>query len=182
MMIKAKYFKNMTTLKLISVGAVALSLLGYTAFNANLNETKKVEVADVKAANIPDFTVKNDQGKTVNLNSFKGKKVFVNLWATWCGPCRREMPSIESLYNKTKGKKVEFVLLSLDDDFNKAISYKAANKFSMLMYYPTANLPSLFNVDGIPATFIFNEKGELIKTIQGSTNYDTQEFVDLLTK
>jgi thioredoxin-related protein len=92
------------------------------------------------------------------------------------------MPSIESLYNKTKGKKVEFVLLSLDDDFNKAINYKAANKFSMLMYYPTANLPSLFNVDGIPATFIFNEKGELIKTIQGSTNYDTQEFVDLLTK
>jgi hypothetical protein len=50
------------------------------------------------------------------------------------------------------------------------------------MYYPAANLPALFNVDGIPATFVFNEKGELVKTIQGSTNYDTQEFVDLLTK
>lgn len=182
MMIKTKFFKNMTTLKLISVGALALSLLGYTAYNANLTETQKVEVADLKAANLPDFMVKNDQGKTVNLNSFKGKKVFVNLWATWCGPCRKEMPSIESLYNKTKGKKVEFVMLSLDDDFNKAINYKTTNKLSMLMYYPAANLPALFNVDGIPATFVFNEKGELVKTIQGSTNYDTQEFVDLLTK
>ena len=172
----------MTTLKLISVGALALSLVGYTAYNANLSKTKSVKVADVQAANLPDFMVKNDQGKTVNLNSFKGKRVFVNLWATWCGPCRREMPSIESLYNKTKGKKVEFVMLSLDDDFNKAINYKTTNKLSMLMYYPAANLPALFNVDGIPATFVFNEKGELVKTIQGSTNYDTQEFVDLLTK
>jgi thiol-disulfide isomerase/thioredoxin len=172
----------MTTLKLISVGALALSLVGYTTYNANLSKTKSVKVADMQAANLPDFMVKNDQGKTVNLNSFKGKRVFVNLWATWCGPCRREMPSIESLYNKTKGKKVEFVMLSLDDDFNKAINYKTTNKLSMLMYYPAANLPALFNVDGIPATFVFNEKGELVKTIQGSTNYDTQEFVDLLTK
>ncbi len=172
----------MTTLKLISVGVLALSLVGYTTYNANLSKTKSVKVADMQAANLPDFMVKNDQGKTVNLNSFKGKRVFVNLWATWCGPCRREMPSIESLYNKTKGKKVEFVMLSLDDDFNKAINYKTTNKLSMLMYYPAANLPALFNVDGIPATFVFNEKGELVKTIQGSTNYDTQEFVDLLTK
>jgi thiol-disulfide isomerase/thioredoxin len=182
MMIKTNFFINMTTLKLISVGALALSLFGYTAYTGKLSKAKIAEVADVKAASLPDFMVKNDQGKTVNLNSFKGKKVFVNLWATWCGPCRREMPSIESLYNKTKGKKIEFVMLSLDDDFNKAINYKSTNKLTMPMYYPAANLPALFNVDGIPATFVFNEKGELVKTIQGSTNYDTQEFVDLLTK
>lgn len=172
----------MTTVKLISVGALALSLIGYTAYQSN---TKKEDVAIVTpqaGATLPDFMVKTDQGKTVNLKSFKGKKVFVNLWATWCGPCRREMPSIEALYNKTKGKKVEFVMLSLDDDFNKAINYKSTNKFTMPMYYPAGNMPALFNVDGIPATFVFDEKGELVKTIQGSTNYDTQDFVNLLTK
>lgn len=172
----------MTTVKLISVGALALGLIGYTAYQSN---TKKEDVAIVTpqaGATLPDFMVKTDQGKTVNLKSFKGKKVFVNLWATWCGPCRREMPSIEALYNKTKGKKVEFVMLSLDDDFNKAINYKSTNKFTMPMYYPAGNMPALFNVDGIPATFVFDEKGELVKTIQGSTNYDTQDFVNLLTK
>jgi thioredoxin-related protein len=73
-------------------------------------------------------------------------------------------------------------MLSLDDDFNKAINYKSTNKLTMPMYYPAGNMPALFNVDGIPATFVFDEKGELIKTIQGSTNYDTQDFVNLLTK
>lgn len=172
----------MTTVKLISVGALALSLVGYTAYQSNTTKENTVAVAPQTSATLPDFMVKTDQGKTVNLKSFKGKKVFVNLWATWCGPCRREMPSIEALYNKTKGKKVEFVMLSLDDDFNKAINYKSTNKLTMPMYYPAGNMPALFNVDGIPATFVFDEKGELIKTIQGSTNYDTQDFVNLLTK
>lgn len=172
----------MTTVKLISVGALALSLIGYTAYQSNTKKENVVTVTPKAGATLPDFMVKTDQGKTVNLKSFKGKKVFVNLWATWCGPCRREMPSIEALYNKTKGKKVEFVMLSLDDDFNKAINYKSTNKFTMPMYYPAGNMPALFNVDGIPATFVFDEKGELVKTIQGSTNYDTQDFVNLLTK
>ncbi|MBP9186889.1 MAG: TlpA family protein disulfide reductase [Bacteroidia bacterium] len=174
----------MTTVKFLSAGALVLSIVGYTMYNnsAKPSHNQKAETAIAKTAALPDFVLKNEKGVALNLNSFKGKKVFVNLWATWCGPCRREMPSIEALYNKTKGKKVEFVMLSLDDDFNKAINYKASTKLTMPMYYPGANLPALFNVDGIPATFVFNEKGELIKTIQGSTNYDTQEFVDLLTK
>ncbi len=172
----------MTTVKLISVGALALSLIGYTAYQSNTKKESAATVIPQAGATLPDFMVKTDQGKTVNLKGFKGKKVFVNLWATWCGPCRREMPSIEALYNKTKGKKVEFVMLSLDDDFNKAINYKSNNKFTMPMYYPAGNMPALFNVDGIPATFVFDEKGELVKTIQGSTNYDTQDFVNLLTK
>jgi thiol-disulfide isomerase/thioredoxin len=172
----------MTTIKLISVGALALSLVGYTAYQSNTTKENTIAVVPQSSATLPDFMVKTDQGKTVNLKNFKGKKVFVNLWATWCGPCRREMPSIEALYNKTKGKKVEFVMLSLDDDFNKAINYKSTNKFTMPMYYPAGNMPALFNVDGIPATFVFDEKGELVKTIQGSTNYDTQDFVNLLTK
>ena len=97
----------MTTVKLISVGALALSLIGYTAYQSNTKKENVVTVTPQAGATLPDFMVKTDQGKTVNLKSFKGKKVFVNLWATWCGPCRREMPSIEALYNKTKGKKVE---------------------------------------------------------------------------
>ncbi|MCZ2141149.1 MAG: TlpA family protein disulfide reductase, partial [Bacteroidia bacterium] len=102
------------------------------------------------------------------------------LWATWCGPCRREMPSINNLYKKVNSK-TEFVMLSLDDNFNKAIAYKAQQGFDFPVYYPANNLPPLFQVQGIPATFIFNEKGELIQRLEGMMEYDTEQFVKLLS-
>lgn len=174
---------NMAMIKLISAGVVITGLLSYTLFQSpateRINATPVNEQKSDKVM-LPDFLLKTSDGKQVNLNSFKGKMVFVNLWATWCGPCRREMPSIDSLYLKTSNKKGVFVILSLDDDFNKAINYGVAQKFHFPLYYPATNLPALFNVDGIPATFIFNEAGELVQTIQGSTNYNTEAFVKLM--
>ncbi len=162
----------------IGITAAGLLLLQNAATANNKAGIIKVEQTKVT---IPDFKVKDANGKIVNLQDFKGKTVFVNLWATWCGPCRREMPSIESLSKKLAGKKVEFVMLSLDDDFTKALNYSKSSNLTLPMYYPAANLPPLFNVDGIPATFIFDKKGELIHNIQGSINYDTEEFVKMLS-
>ena len=171
----------MTIIKTLSIGVVAIGLATFAGKN---NSTKTVveNTASIStsAQTLPDFIIKDVNGKTINLNKFKGKKVFVNLWATWCGPCRREMPSIENLYKKVNGK-AEFVMLSLDDEFGKAINYGKTSRFTLPMYYPAANLPQLFSVDGIPATFIFDEKGNLIKRLEGSMNYDTEEFLKLLT-
>lgn len=171
----------MNIVKTLSVGTVVVALAGYGVFNSFSGRVAKPAVhADQTSVTLPDFMIKDATGKVVNLNKFKGKKVFVNLWATWCGPCRREMPSINNLYTKVNGR-AEFIMLSLDDDFTKAINYKKSSGLALPMYYPAANLPALFNVDGIPATFIFNEKGQLIKRLEGSMNYDTDEFLKLLT-
>lgn len=169
-------------MKLIGAGVVLTGLLSYTFLGNPLQSKQQVaETAQVsEKVMLPDFMLRTADGKQVNLNSFKGKMVFVNLWATWCGPCRREMPSIDSLFLKSSAKKAAFVVISLDDDFNKAIGYGAAQKFHFPLYYPATNLPPLFNVDGIPATFIFNEEGELAQTIQGSTDYNTDAFVKLM--
>lgn len=129
---------------------------------------------------LPPFILQNAQGEAVNLQSFKGKKVFVNLWATWCPPCRAEMPSIERLSKQVDPAKVAFVMLSLDDDFNKAKSFVQKKKLDLPVYYPGENLPQLFNVQGIPATFIFNERGELIRRIDGGEKYDTDKYRQLL--
>lgn len=170
----------MTIFKIIGAGILISSL---TFKPAVVSNHKPIAInTKIVAATLPNIALRNAKGENVNLNSFKGKKVFVNLWATWCGPCRREMPSIASLSAKVKKSKVEFVMLSVDDDFNKAISYVTSSKIDLPVYYPTDNLPPIFSVDAIPTTFVFNEKGELIKTIQGSVNYDTEEFVSLLTK
>jgi thiol-disulfide isomerase/thioredoxin len=142
------------------------------------NET--TEAVAPNAASIPSFTVKDVKGNTIDLQSLKGKKVFVNLWATWCPPCRREMPSIQKLSASVDQSKVAFVMLSLDDDFEKAKSYVMENNLMLPIYYPAEQLPELFNVQGIPATFIFDENGRLIKRVEGMDNYDSQQYKKLL--
>lgn len=125
---------------------------------------------------LPSFSVQDINGKIIDLHSLKGKKLFVNLWASWCPPCKREMPSIEKLYRSVDTGKVAFLLVSLDDRFEKAKKYVASKKLKLPIYYPAQNLPELFNVQGIPATFIFNEKAELIKRVDGSDDYDTDLY------
>ncbi|MBO9617804.1 MAG: TlpA family protein disulfide reductase [Niabella sp.] len=132
------------------------------------------------AATLPHFKMMDEQGRTVALDALKGKKVFVNIWASWCPPCRAEMPSIQKLSKKTDKNKVAFVLLSVDDDPAAGAGFKKAQKIELPVFFPGEQLPPLFNVEGIPATFIFDEKGTLIKSMVGMENYDTQEYVDLL--
>ena len=64
--------------------------------------------------NAPNFTLKNLEGKDVSLIEFRGKFVLINFWATWCGPCKIEMPSLESLYQKFKNK--NFAMLAISND------------------------------------------------------------------
>lgn len=130
---------------------------------------------------LPAFAMIDAAGNAVNLSSFKGKKVFVNLWATWCPPCRVEIPSIEALAAKAD-KDVVFVMLSLDKDFDIARRFSAKTEMKVPIYYPAADLPALFNVEGIPATFVFDEQGRLIKEISGSDDYNTDSYVRLLAK
>lgn len=133
-----------------------------------------------KAVTLPSFSVVDAKGQTINLQQLKGKKVFVNLWASWCPPCRIEMPGIEKLYKSVDSSKVAFVMLALDNDFETSKSFMQKKGYTMPAYYPNENLPALFNVPGIPATFIFNERGELIQKIEGGDNYDTDSYRKML--
>lgn len=147
--------------------------------SVNTSQTS-VSPTPVASSALPSFRMRNGRGEIVDLAQFRGKKVFVNLWATWCPPCRAEIPSIESLGAKTDRNKVEFVMLSLDDNFEKAKTYAANNNMKLPVYYPAADLPQLFVTEGIPMTIIFNEKGEIVFNEVGSANYDTPRFQDLL--
>jgi thiol-disulfide isomerase/thioredoxin len=129
---------------------------------------------------LPSFTVQDINGKVLNLQSLKGKKVFLNLWASWCPPCRAEIPSIAKLRRSVDSNKVVFVMLALDDRFEKAKKFVQSRKLDLPIFYPTENLPSLLNVDGIPATFIFNEEGNLVRRVDGGDLYDTKEYRTLL--
>ncbi len=130
---------------------------------------------------LPVFNIKNASGNVINIkDAFKGKKVLVNLWATWCPPCRAEMPSLQTLYNTTDSSKVAFVFLSMDDDFGKAIQFMKDKKYTMPLYYPAQELPALFNVEGIPTTFIFDANGKIIHQQTGMGDYTGPEIKQLL--
>jgi thiol-disulfide isomerase/thioredoxin len=136
--------------------------------------------AATATASLPVFSLQDLKGNSIDIQSLKGKKLFVNLWATWCPPCRREMPSIEKLLKSVDTSKVAFVIISLDDRFDKAKKYILNQKLDLPIFYPAQELPPLFNVDGIPSTFIFDEQGALIKQIEGSEDYNTEAYRKLL--
>jgi thiol-disulfide isomerase/thioredoxin len=171
---------NQTTIALIAV-----LVAGLFSCSSSAGETENPMVGATsqqpkKATTLPTFNMTDVDGIAVNLSSFKGKKVFVNLWATWCRPCRAEIPSIELLAGKADKNKTVFVMLSLDDDFNVAKNFAKTGGLRLPVYYPAEKLPALFKTEGIPATFIFNENGDLIKQNIGAADYSTAEYIRLL--
>lgn len=168
-----------------------LFLFVFAAYSCSNSNAEQQQISTIKTADVspapaavvlPAFKMVDLNGTAFNLADFKGKKVFVNLWASWCPPCRAEIPSIERLYGKVDKSKAVFIMLSLDNNFEAAVKFAAKNKMVTPVYYPAENLPSLFNVEGIPATFIFDEKGNLINRIEGGDDYDTEKYLTLLNK
>ncbi len=160
----------------------AVFLLITVAISCNNAEETPASNTPIRniAPSMPSFALRDESGKIINLSSLKGKKVFVNLWATWCPPCRAEMPSIQKLASAVDSNKAVFVMLSLDEDFEKAKEYAKQTSLSLPIYAPAGPLPQLFQTQGIPVTYIFDEKGELIFRRDRADNYDQPRFVEML--
>lgn len=176
-------------MKITLIAFVGLALTAFTACSNTTQETPEVTmenktVVDTNTVTqvpvLPSLKIMSTAGSIINLADLKGKKVFVNLWASWCPPCKAEIPSIEKLYSKVDKQKTVFVMLSLDENFDLAKEFAKTNKMQLPVFAPAENLPAMFNTDGIPATFIFNEKGELIKVNTGGDDYDTASYLQLL--
>jgi thiol-disulfide isomerase/thioredoxin len=125
-----------------------------------------------------NFSIKDLKGNTLDFNQLKGKVIFLNLWATWCGPCRVEMPSIQNLYNTTDHEKVAFVMLSLDtrENHHKVVKYVHDKQFSFPVYVPDDLSDQLKNVPSIPTTLIIGKDGKIKSKKVGTANYDTDKF------
>jgi thiol-disulfide isomerase/thioredoxin len=131
-----------------------------------------------------NFSIKDLNGNDVDVNQFKGKVVFLNLWATWCGPCRAEMPSIEGLYNSIADKdQIVFVMLSMDrpENKNKVSKYIADQAFTFPTYTLSNTLSAqLREVMSIPTTFVIDRDGKIASKKVGAANYDNNKFKKFL--
>lgn len=145
-----------------------------------------VEERSELAMNTPttkaDFSMKliNSKGETVEMASLKGKVIFFNIWATWCPPCIAEMPGINKLYNDVEQEEVAFVMLSVDQDFQKAIDFRKKKGFDFEIYRLAGPMPSMYATNSIPTTYVIDAAGNLALTHRGMGQFDTRDFKEFL--
>ncbi|HZP46602.1 MAG TPA: TlpA disulfide reductase family protein [Candidatus Binataceae bacterium] len=112
----------------------------------------------------PNFTLTGLDGKSVSLAGLRGKVVFLNVWATWCPPCRSEMPSIESLYRAFR-QQPDFVTLAVSEDTNPkaAAQYIRKNNFNFpVLLDPRNTVGEAYNVSGLPESFVIGRDGRIV--------------------
>ena len=136
--------------------------------------------ADDRKREHPEFTLTDLSGKKWTFSELRGKVVLVNFWATWCPPCRKEMPDLDALYKRFEAK--GFVVLGIsDEDLKKVEPFTSERKVSFpVLLDPGRKVNDLFVVEGIPKSFVYDREGKLVAQ---SIDMRTQkQFLEMLKK
>jgi len=144
---------------------------------AGLDKAKRMEIG--KTA--PDFELQDASGNTWKLSSLKGKVVFINFWATWCKPCRDEMPSMEALNKAMAGQPFQMLAIVFNDDLDMANSFarRLGASFPVLAN-PGPELTEAYMITGVPETFLIDADGILRHKFIGPYEWDTPEMRNLV--
>jgi len=127
----------------------------------------------------PDFTLKDVDGKLHKLSDYRGKVVMLNFWATWCPPCRFELPSMQRAYEKLKNEGVEFLAINLGEDADTIFTFTADYPvtFPLLMDIDSS-VSNKYPVVGLPTSYFVGPSGHLIYRAIGSREWDEKEMLD----
>jgi len=144
----------------------------------------KAEIKDDSNKNLTEavpFSFTDSNGKTATTADLKGKVVFINFWASWCPPCRAEMPSLENLYRKFKDdNRIVFLFMNEDNDTGKAIAYLEKNDFSIPLFYSKENISNEIFSGTLPTTLVLDKDGKIVLKHQGMAQYDSESFANQL--
>jgi peroxiredoxin len=154
-------------------------ILSCTTDKANSSDKKPVEQKTNRTASTdqtdhyvsaPDFTLKNLEGEVVRLSDYKGKVVFLNFWATWCPPCRVEIPYFIELVEQYGDDGFEVIGVGLDPrDFSKIPAFADQQGINYTILYDTQGVSNIYGgIQSIPTTFVINRDGKVVEYIVGS--------------
>jgi peroxiredoxin len=136
--------------------------------------------ADNERRQQADFTLTELGGKTWTLKEQRGKVVVLNFWATWCPPCRKEMPDLETLYQQFKDQGLVILAIS-DEDAGKVRPFIAQQKVSYpILLDPGRKVNELFQIEGIPKTFVYDRSGKLVA--QSIDMRTRRQFLEMLAE
>jgi len=142
---------------------------------ARLLNTARIQVFN-QPSNSHDFTLPLLSGGNATLSSFRGNVVILNFWATWCPPCRAEMPSMEALYVRYKDQGLEMLAVNLRENPDTVQQFIQSNGYTFpILMDRTGRTGSLYGVQAIPTTFILDRQGRMIGRLVGSIYWDTPE-------
>ena len=127
-----------------------------------------------------NFALIDAEGQKIPFSSFEDQVVFINFWATWCPPCVAEMPDIQGLYEEVDKSDVAFVMISLDDSFEKAKNFVQRKEFDFPIYQLASPLPKVYESSAIPTTYVISPQGEIVVAKSGMAKYNTRKFKDFL--
>lgn len=167
-------FKKIILVVFITIAvAVVILLQGKDSFFTSYQPRIKVGLP------APNFTFPGLDGKKISLTDFKGKVVFLNIWATWCPPCREEMPSMEKLYQELKGNDFEILAVSVDASGATAVApFMKEYKLSFpALLDPGGTIKNLYGTTGVPESFIIGKEGIIEKVVIGPMDWSTPEVV-----
>jgi peroxiredoxin len=137
--------------------------------------------AEGKAAS--DFTLKDLQGKDIRLADLAGKVVLLNFWATWCPPCREEIPSMVKLNAVMAGKPFQMLCVAIDDGGKADVdAFLARQKVTLpALLDPTSEVAKQYGITGVPESFVIDKTGKIVKKVVGGLDWNSPEVVTFLT-
>lgn len=125
-----------------------------------------------------ELVFKSYEGDTISLSEMKGKVVFINIWAVWCGPCRDELPGLNELYLKYKeNKNVEFLFVDADSNLKKAQKFLFKKNYLVPLYESLNGFPASLFRGAVPTTIVYDKTGTLIMYYEGAADYTNENFV-----
>ena len=143
----------------------------------DINQSEKA--SDLEYIQLKTSLVDLNQNK-VNLTSFEGKKIVINYWATWCGPCIKEMPELKRAEEILQNYNYTFLLVS-DETISKINTFKNEKKFDF-NFLKSVNSNEINGIYSLPTTYIFDENGKKVETFVGVVAWDSEQIINKLKK
>lgn len=139
-------------------------------------------VGEIKTGEyLPSALLNGLGGKSKNLYDFRGKPLIINVWASWCGPCREEMGSINRLSRRSR--KFNVIGISTDDDPNAAVMFIKEYKITFSQYIDSnVRLENMLGANTIPLTILVDAQGRVVKKIRGSQEWDNPQSLAMISK
>ncbi len=130
-----------------------------------------------------EATLNGFSGNSKKFSDFKGKPLIINVWASWCGPCRMEMGSLERLHRRYGGKQFNVIGISTDDYGNLAAAFIKESKISFVNYLDSkVFLENMLGANTIPLTVLVDANGRVLEKVRGAHEWDSPEYIEAIGK
>lgn len=171
--------------------AAAAAVVGLVVLFAWVNRDRLQPVVPGRKA--PEFSVSALDGSAKTLSDYSDKVLLVNIWATWCPPCREEMPSMQRLYSAVGDERFEILAISIDAPFGESDAFGRAGgnlgayadslglTFTVL-HDPSGRIQETFQTTGVPESFVVDKDGVIFKKVAGATAWDAPQNIELIRR